>query len=553
MNEQLHHPMMLEALLKAGVSDEALSQAVMQCERTGENLPVVISRLALADDGAIVEALADAFAIPVLLESRVPSTPVLPDVFNSGFLRSRRILPIAVNEREIEIALVDPSSADALGGVIFATGKTPRPFLIGFDLWRRAYSALYEDGKAAEDGEGRTLGARWTRAESGMEGLSLDAPAVQLVESLIGEAVRAGASDIHIERKPSAGLVRFRIDGRLRDMRRMPPGLTEQAISRLKVISDLDVSDHRRAQDGRTTISIGGRPVDIRLSIIPSAYGEGAVIRLLHRADIALDFERLGFSGPERNRISSALKRPQGFYLVAGPTGGGKTTTLYAALNTLRAPDRKIVTVEDPIEYFFEDVHQTGIDEKAGLGFASALRAFLRHDPDIVLVGEIRDSDTARTAVQASLTGHLVLSSIHASDAATVPARLKDMGVDLYLIASTLTAVTAQRLARRLCPECREPVEESREIADRYGVPFAEHNHFHEARGCSNCEDGYRGRVVISETLTVDDAVRDLIREDAGSDALRQHLETTMLHDGLDKARSGLTSLSEVLRVLEAN
>ena len=299
-------------------------------------------------------------------------------------------------------------------------------------------------------------------------------------------------------------------------------------------------------------LSARGKPIDVRLSIIPSAYGEGAVIRLLNRADIKLDFAALGFSGPEITRIGDAIARPQGFYLVAGPTGGGKTTTLYAALNALRAPDRKIVTVEDPIEYFFEDIHQTGIDERAGLGFAATLRAFLRHDPDIVLVGEIRDPDTAKTAVQAALTGHMVLSTLHASNAASVPARLMEMGVEPYLIASTLTAASAQRLVRRLCAHCRTPANRPDELIARARVSLDAGAIFYgPGAGCEQCTDGYQGRLVISETLVIGEAERELLKTRASLDVWQARVETPMLADGVIKAGSGLTSIAEVLRALE--
>lgn len=539
------------ALAAAGLAPEALERVRAAARETLEPVPVIVSRLGLLPDDLALAALSNAFGWPVAGEEEIPeAAPDLP--LNPDFLRARRALPLSADAGCVRLALVDPESPDAAAGVAFAAGRKVEPALIGFDAWRRGFERLYGGGSEEAGAGGGRRGARWTDDAAGLKDLALDAPAVRLAESLVAEAVEAGASDIHVERKPDGGLVRLRVDGRLRDHRRLAPRLADALVARLKVLGDLDVADHRRAQDGRTSVSARGRPVDVRLSIIPSAYGEGAVVRLLHRADMALDFPALGFSGAEAARIREAIARPQGFYLVAGPTGGGKTTTLYAALNILRAPERKIVTVEDPIEYFFEDVHQTAIDPRAGLGFAEALRAFLRHDPDVVLVGEIRDADTAGTAVQAALTGHLVLSTLHAAEAAGAPPRLMEMGVEPYLLAATLTAASAQRLVRRLCPSCAAPAPVPQALLERAGLTAPEDAAFREARGCPACRDGYRGRMVISETLPFDEAARALVRERAGPEAFRALIERPLLADGLLKAAAGLTPVSEVLRALEA-
>lgn len=525
-------------LLDSGLSAEALRRAKDAARQSKNSLPIVISRLGLWPDSKVVAALETLSGLSAAKADDLPAAPI-GDVINPAFLKSRRILPLTENEDSIEIALVDPAISDAVPGIEFATGKTVTARLIGFDDWRRAFERLYGEKVEIDGGAGRK-GARWTDDQAGLKDLNTDAPAVRLVESLAAEAVDARASDIHIEKKSDGGLIRFRVDGRLHDHDRLSGDLTDRVIARLKVLSDLDVSDHRRAQDGRLTISARGHPVDVRLSIIPSAWGEGAVIRLLHRSDIALDFAALGFAGEETARIRSAIDRPQGFYLVSGPTGGGKTTTLYAALNALRSPEKKIVTVEDPIEYFFEDIHQTTIDDKAGLGFAQSLRAFLRHDPDVILVGEVRDPDTAKTAVQAALTGHLVLSTLHANDAASVPARLIEMGVEPYLIASTLTAATAQRLVRKLCAACKEPVSS----ASSEFKPV----------GCAACGGaGFTGRLVISETLEISEAVQALIRDRAPIPEFKKHIASDMRADGFAKVAQGETAREEVLRALETN
>ena len=544
-------PDLLDRLIvSAGLSSEAAGRARAAQAETGEPLPVVVSRIGLMPDSDVVAALCDGLGLPALDEADIPDIPVTTPV-STAFMRAHRVLIVQTGDTGTVLAEVDPDDDEAARGVAFALGRPVDRCVVGFHAWRRHFDRLYPDEAAGEESAGRHTGARWTQDASGIRDLSLDAPAVRRVESLVAEAVDAGASDIHVERKAEGGLVRFRIDGRLEDRDRLTPGLVEGVIARLKVLGDLDVADHRRAQDGRTALSARGRPVDVRLSIIPSAHGEGAVIRLLDRADIRLDFADLGFRAAEIARIRAAISKPQGLFLVSGPTGGGKTTTLYAGLNALRSSDRKTVTVEDPIEYFFEDVHQTQLDAAAGLSFANALRAFLRYDPDIILVGEIRDPETAKTAVQAALTGHLVLSTIHANDAASVPARLVEMGVEPYLVAATLTATSAQRLVRRLCPHCVRPADRPDALLERAGLGELQ-GRFRAPAGCEACVSGYSGRMVISETLVFDEQVETLLRSGAPVRELRGLVAEPLLVDGLIKAGEGLTSVDEVLRVLEA-
>ncbi len=542
--------MMLQHLEAAGLTPEAAARAAAAQAETGEPLPVVISRLGLLQDDHVVASLAAAYGLPIVSMEDVPDA-ALDLKLQSGFLKTHRALPLKQDDAGLHLAVVDPSDDEVAAGVRFATGLAVRCSTIGFHAWRRTFDRLYGSESDAPSSGARGRGARWTQDAGGIRDLSLDAPAVRLVESLVAEAVEMRASDIHVERKPDGGRIRFRIDGQLEERQRLSPGMTDGLIARLKVLGDLDVADHRRAQDGRTALSARGRPIDVRLSIIPSAHGEGAVIRLLDRADVELDFADLGFRGSEITKIRTAVAKPQGLFLVSGPTGGGKTTTLYAAVNALRAPNRKIVTVEDPIEYFFEDVHQTQLDPAADLTFSSALKAFLRYDPDIILVGEIRDPDTAKTAVQAALTGHLVLSTIHANDAASVPIRLIEMEVEPYLLAATLSATSAQRLVRRLCPHCSKPTETPRELIDRANMSNLREG-FRRPVGCSACSGGFLGRMVISETLVFDDEVAALVRKRGSLAPMRAHVAAPLLTDGLVKASQGLTSVDEVLRALEA-
>lgn len=540
----------LDVLVDAGLDAGSAARVREALLETHEPATVVVSRLGLMADAVMLPALSKAYGIAIAeadtLVNACNDTALTP-----AYLKARRALLLSRDEQSACLAIVDPENRSALQGAAFALGVPVLPVLIGLDAWRATFDALYPDDREGDASSGGAGRARWADDVTGLRELSADAPAVRRVEALLSQAMRDRASDIHIERTVTGGVVRFRVDGRLREVVQLSSGLSEGVVARLKVLADLDVADHRRSQDGRTTLSAGGRPIDARLSIIPSIHGEGVVIRLLDRADIQLDFSALGFRESEQKRVHAALKKPQGLVLVSGPTGGGKTTTLYAGLNLLRSPTTKIVTVEDPVEYAFEGVHQTQLDDAGGLGFAHALRAFLRHDPDVILVGEIRDPDTAKTAVQAALTGHLVISTLHANDAASVPARLVEMGVEPYLLASTLTATSAQRLIRRLCEHCSVPTDAPVDLLLRAQLS-PEHSDFRAPKGCDICGDGYAGRMVMSETLVFDASTIGLVRERAPIEKLREAVEEPLLVDGLIKASQGMTSVDEVLRALEA-
>lgn len=540
----------LDALIDAGLDAAGVARVRQALAETREPATVVVSRLGLMSDEQLLGALASSFDLQVATEEDLAEAR-RDTAITSRYLRAHRAIVLSTDSGTARIAVVDPENAAVVKGVAFGLGVKVQPVLVGFDAWRSTFDVLYPDDREASDGAGASRRSRWADDATGLRELSLDAPAVRRVEALLSQAMSERASDIHVERTTSGGRVRFRVDGQLREVGDLSPALSEAVIARLKVLADLDVADHRRSQDGRTTLSARGRPIDARLSIIPSIHGEGVVIRLLDRADIQLDFNALGFRDSEIERIKTALKKPQGLVLVSGPTGGGKTTTLYAGLNILRSPTTKTVTVEDPVEYAFEGVHQTQLDDAGGLGFGHALRAFLRHDPDVILVGEIRDPDTAKTAVQAALTGHLVLSTLHANDAASVPARLIEMGVEPYLLASTLTATSAQRLVRRLCNECAQPADPPDALLERVGLRLSEAR-FRIPKGCSACGDGYAGRMVMSETLMFTPEVAALVRDRAPIEALRGQINEPLVVDGLIKAASGKTSVDEVLRALEA-
>jgi general secretion pathway protein E len=368
-----------------------------------------------------------------------------------------------------------------------------------------------------------------------------DAPIIRMINALLTQAAREGASDIHIEPFENASVVRFRVDGTLRDVVRPKKALHGALISRIKIMAQLDIAEKRLPQDGRITLRVGGRPVDVRVSTLPTGHGERAVLRLLEKDAQRLNLERLGMAQDTLQQFDKLIARPHGIVLVTGPTGSGKTTTLYAALSRLETESSNIMTVEDPIEYDLPGIGQTQVNDRIGMNFARALRSILRQDPDIIMIGEIRDLETAQIAVQASLTGHLVLATLHTNDAASAVTRLTDMGVEPYLLASSLLGVLAQRLVRQLCPVCREErVEEGRV-------------HWHPV-GCDKCgHSGYSGRRGVYELLLIDDAIRSLIHRNAADAELlqagRSNGMRTLREDAQRWLASGVTSLEEVLRV----
>jgi general secretion pathway protein E len=380
-----------------------------------------------------------------------------------------------------------------------------------------------------------------------------DAPIIRLINGLISEAVRSGASDVHVEPFEERVSVRFRVDGVLRESVSLSARLAPPLISRIKVMARLDIAEKRVPQDGRLTLTLAGKGVDVRVSTLPSRYGERVVLRLLDKESARFSLSDLGMAPEQLEDFQRALSQPNGIVLVTGPTGAGKTTTLYAGLNLLNDQSRNILTVEDPVEYAVEGVGQTQVNAKVGMTFAAGLRAILRQDPDVVMVGEIRDKETAEIAVQASLTGHVVLSTVHTNSAAAAITRLRDMGVESYLLASTLSAVVAQRLVRRLCPACKEAHEPDEAERRMLELAPGEAATLWRPRGCDTCGGaGFAGRRGVYEIVVIDDGIRTLIHDDARESAIASRAfenRVTLWRAGVTLARSGETSLAEVMRV----
>ena len=381
-----------------------------------------------------------------------------------------------------------------------------------------------------------------------------DAPIIKLINAMLGEAIKEGASDIHIETFENQLVVRFRVDGVLREILRPNRKLSSMLVSRIKVMAKLDIAEKRVPQDGRITLRIAGRAVDVRVSTMPSSHGERVVLRLLDKNNARLNLEDLGMTKANRDHFSTLIRKPHGIILVTGPTGSGKSTTLYAGLSEINSKDRNILTVEDPIEFDLQGIGQTQVNPRVVMTFARGLRAILRQDPDVVMVGEIRDIETAQIAVQASLTGHLVLSTLHTNTAAGAITRLEDMGIEPFLLSSSLLAVLSQRLVRTLCADCKTPHHTSEQEATVLGVAdMSSRPAIYAPRGCAACnQTGYRGRTGIHELLIINETIRDMMHEGKGEQAIERYIRAStpsIREDGCRKVLAGMTSLEEVLRV----
>jgi general secretion pathway protein E len=542
-------------LLERGlVTSAELGKARQMHGETGERLITTIRRLGIVSGQDLARAVAAYYRLPTVREGDWPKSAVLGDVLSPRYLREHKVLPLAADERCLVLAVADPGHTEAIGAVRLATGRTVE-----------VHVAPAEDIDAAIDrfqpGDDTPVAEAPFSGESDddvehLKDLALGAPVIRFVNQLLIDGLNARATDIHIEPFRGRLAVRFRIDGMLSESRSVPAHMARAVVSRVKILSGLDIAERRLPQDGRARIKIEARGLDLRVATMPTIHGEAVAIRLLENMQRVLDLSKLGFPGEDEAILRRHLAAPHGLMLVTGPTGSGKTTTLAAALTILNQPHRKILTVEDPIEYQIEGVNQTQVKADIGMGFANALRHLLRHDPDVIMVGEMRDTETAQIAVHAALTGHLVLSTLHTNSAAGAITRLLDMGVDGYLLASCLTCVIGQRLVRVLCRSCRENVtgflDFPPELLRRAGVQ-GEAAHW-RPRGCERCGGtGFLGRSCIVEVLEIDDEVRRLMRRDIMvgevEDAAVRAGMSTMALDGLRKCLAGITTPDEVRRV----
>jgi general secretion pathway protein E len=489
----------------------------------------------------------------------LPSAPLLPDIATAEFIRRNRLMPLAVSANTLKLGLIDPLHVEPAQALAFLTKLEIDPRLFVPAEFDRAYEALYGRGMVS-DGDRNETASRASEVDiQRLRDMASEAPTIKLVNQIITNAVECKASDIHVEPEADSVLVRYRIDGLLHLAQTLPAEIRAAVTSRIKIMARLDIAERRLPQDGRIRVVVRGVDIDFRVSTIPTVYGESVVLRILDRSRVELDFAKLGFDHLSIETLRRLLQQPNGIILVTGPTGSGKTTTLYTALKALNSTDRKLVSVEDPIEYQLTRVNQVQVQPAIGLDFPQALRSILRQDPDIIMIGEIRDTETARIAIQASLTGHLVLSTLHTNTAVAAITRLVDMGVESYLLASTVKAVLAQRLVRRLCLHCACPDAnamhwQAQIVASSPHVEALGQPDIRSPGRCQNCNhSGFSGRTTISELLNVDAEIHRALlagsSEKAIEDIARARGMRAMYEDGLAKVWCGETTVEEVLRV----
>jgi general secretion pathway protein E len=553
---------LVDILLQTGQCDaRVLERGRRVADETGQRLDAVLLQLGLVSERGLAEAYAALLDLPVAHADRYPpDQPLFAERLTARFLRQAHALPMAMEGDTLVLAIADPLDSFTPAVVAAATGTSVRlEIAVPIEL-DAALNRLYPDHETPQGAEATAVGEPLEDDAERLKDLASEAPVIRLVNQMITRAVETQASDIHIEPFEDRLRVRYRYDGQLQEADSPPPRLVAAITSRIKIMAKLDIAERRLPQDGRIRLAVRGQEVDFRVSTIPSLYGETVVLRILDRNAVVFDYARLGLSPTVIAKFSAALELPNGIVLVTGPTGSGKTTTLYTGLLALNGVTRKIVTVEDPIEYQLRGINQIQVHAQIGLNFASMLRSILRQDPDIIMVGEIRDPETAQIAVQAALTGHLVLSTLHTNSAAAAVTRLRDMGVEDYLLTAVLRGVLAQRLVRRLCTACRRPAPASAELIRRFGLDRrcdgGPVTLYHPA-GCPACrQTGYRGRSGIAEFLELGPEIQRLIfaRADHASIERAAVVEgmDVMFDAGIAAALAGETTIEEVVRSVRA-
>ncbi|MEO7836472.1 MAG: ATPase, T2SS/T4P/T4SS family [Acidimicrobiales bacterium] len=555
-----------DLLLTDGLVTEAqLTSALADQKTTGERLGRILVASRVVTEAQLLSTLARHFGLDsVDLDEAVPDFSA-SRLLRESFARRHHALPIGWDEGRLVVAMANPADVFALDDIRSMTGYDVKPVMAEATQLAQAIDRVWnskaeEMMRRASDTAEELEPGRVDPGLSALRDAAEDAPVIQFVNELVTRAVRDGASDVHMEPSEHELRIRFRIDGVLHDIMTVPRSIRASVVSRLKIMGELNIAERRVPQDGRVTMKLPAGNVDLRLVTLPTTQGECLVIRILDRSGGLLQIKDLGFLPDTLSRYRACYRRPWGAVLATGPTGSGKSTTLYATLTDLHDPQRNIVTVEDPVEYYMGGIKQMQVNRKAGLTFASALRSIVRADPDIILVGEIRDAETATIAIEAALTGHVVLSTLHTNDAASTPARLIDMGVEPFLVTSAITGILGQRLVRRLCDRCKVPYSPSAEerissgwtddLHDAAGQP-----EFYRAIGCVLCSrSGYRGRFAIQEVMPVTEELTHLILARASSDqvnrlAVEQGM-TTIRKDGLHKVALGQTTFEELFRVV---
>lgn len=554
-----------QCLLADGLlSEDVLARIRGLYQRSRVAIPYLLSGTGGIDEQVIVATLSGLVDLPRVDENALDIGFFDTSRVSTRFLKHAAVCPLHESDDGLVVAMADPTDRYTCIAIEMAYGKPVLPQLASLSQVERLLERLFETSdnsmsaalEAVDDDNEALVDSS---SVDQLIGLASETPVVRLVNIIVSRAVELGASDIHIEPFDRSLKVRYRIDGVLKEVDAPPASSSAAVISRLKIMAKLDIAERRLPQDGRIQVRSQGKRIDLRVSTIPTLHGESLVLRILDKEQLPLDFKQLGFEGAASDAILAALENPFGIILVTGPTGSGKTTTLYAALQRLNQPERKILTVEDPVEYQLEGINQMQVKQSIDLTFARALRSIVRQDPDIIMIGEMRDLETAGIAVQSALTGHLVLSTLHTNNAAASITRLLDMGVDDYLLTSTVVGVVAQRLIRRLCNHCKQAYEPAQELRQKlFGKSLASTtaHSIYKATGCNQCaQTGYRGRSVIFEYLEMSDDIRSLVLAHADATTIEQACIAngveSLQENGYAKVRSGQTSIEEVLRVAQ--
>jgi len=539
-----------EALIGRGkLRRSELYQLQEVSQSRSDALGVALVRYGILSESDLAASLADLTGLPIADAGSYDKLDSVPDGLPLRFLKSALAVPLARDDETLVLAMAEPRDLDTIHSISTTLGLKVQPRIGLYSHIQNCIDQLVSEASLPVEGETAGDGDEFETEDlldnvSHLRELASEAPTIQTVNRILHEAITLQASDIHLEPGSEGLRVRYRVDGALRFGETLPPGTSAAINSRIKIMAKLDIAEQRLPQDGRIQIKIAGRDINIRVSTVPILYGESVVIRILDKSRVVYDFDFLGLDSNTLEAFREILAEPTGIFLVTGPTGSGKTTTLYTGLSQINSIEKKIITVEDPIEYQFDGVNQIAVHTKIGLTFPAVLRTILRQDPDIIMVGEMRDTETARIAVQAALTGHLVLSTLHTNDAVSGITRLLDMGVEDYLVTSTVNAVFAQRLVRKLCTECKVPARD--DAPEQLAV------------GCDHCgHTGYRGRVMIYELFRIDETIRNMILAQASTGKLREEARqlgmVSMYECGMQLVERGITSRSEVLRVTSEN
>ncbi|GAB6164447.1 ATPase, T2SS/T4P/T4SS family [Thermostilla marina] len=556
-----------ELLVQQGViSVDQLAEAKQMADNAGMSLPDALVRLGYATAEEVTKAMAQQHGLQYVNLSHISVSPSVLELLPESTARENVVLPLAEEDGQIRVVVADPDDFPTFEKLRFILNRpieiclAPRESII--EAINRYYGQTSGESQDTILGETTDTQIDFTETEEttdmlGEEGIDdSSAPVVKLVHLIISEAVQLRASDIHIEPFEDRVRIRYRVDGYLVERDNAPRRLLGAILSRIKILAKMDIAERRRPQDGRIKITVGEKQLDLRVSVLPSAWGQAVVMRILDKDNIKVGLRQLGFSEDDYQRFRQLIRRPNGIILVTGPTGSGKTTSLYAALNELNTPDRKIITAEDPVEYYLPGINQVEIRHDIGLDFARVIRAMLRQAPNVILVGEMRDLETAQMGIQASLTGHLVFSTLHTNDAPSSITRLVDMGVPAYLVASSVVAIMAQRLVRVVCENCKQPYQPSEAAIEAAGLTPEQvaNATFQRGKGCSQCNgSGYRGRMGIFELMLLSAKIRELTFKGAPAPELRRAAISegmkTLFMDGLNKALQGRTTLEELLTV----